>query len=178
MPEQSNREALARFFRSEYRNLVEYAKRRLDALGRLDAEDLVQDVAANLFNRADVAAPIENLTAYAYHALRNRLADYFRKKRQTVSLDDPVPTTDGLRLADVIAERSDRALSEIERMEIACELHQAMEDLRVDEKAIVIATQIEGRSFRELAEAWQIPINTLLSRKARALNKIQQKLNP
>lgn len=174
MPASRNKEALARFFQSEYRNLVRYAGRRLDVMNRLDAEDLVQDVAASLFNRADIAAPIENLTAYAYHALRNRLVDYFRKRQKTVSLDDPVPTTDGRQLADVM---TDRGASEIERMEIAQELYRAMDGLNEAEKAILIATQIEGRSFRELAEAWQISINTLLSRKARAMEKIKSQLS-
>ena len=44
--------------------------------------------------------------------------------------------------------------------------------LSEEEKALVIATEIEGQSFKSLAEKWQIPINTLLSKKSRAIKKL------
>ena len=44
------------------------------------------------------------------------------------------------------------------------------------QKAIVIETEFEGRSFRELADEWNIPIGTLLARKSRALQKIRKEL--
>ena len=176
MPGSNPKTALSRFFRDEYQNLVGYVKRRLDELDRQDAEDLVQDLAANLFNKADIAAPIENLSAYAYGALRNRIIDHFRRKRKTVSLDDPLTDADGLKLSEVVGDLKDRAVSEIERMEAARELYMLLDGLKEDEKAILIATEIEGRAFRDLAEKWQVPINTLLSRKARAMKKIQRQL--
>jgi len=40
----------------------------------------------------------------------------------------------------------------------------------------VIATEFDGRSFRELSEAWEIPIGTLLARKSRALRKVKDAL--
>jgi len=39
-----------------------------------------------------------------------------------------------------------------------------------------VATEFDGRSFRELSEEWQVPIGTLLARKSRALQKIRNKL--
>jgi DNA-directed RNA polymerase specialized sigma24 family protein len=43
-----------------------------------------------------------------------------------------------------------------------------------DEKKLIIATEVKGKTFRHLAENWNIPINTLLSRKSRAMAKIRK----
>ena len=60
-------------FGTEYRKLLGYVRRRIDAVAARDAEDFVHDVAVNLFDRADVGLPIEHLSAYVYQALQNRI---------------------------------------------------------------------------------------------------------
>jgi len=40
----------------------------------------------------------------------------------------------------------------------------------------VVLTEFEEVSFRELSEEWDEPLGTLLSRKARAMEKIRQAL--
>ena len=174
MPDRSNKGTLTRFFSGEYQNLVRYAKRKLDEIARQEAEDIVQDVALSLFDKADISAPIENLSAYVYHALRNRLIDYFRKKKEIVSLDEPIPHTDDLKLSDVIYSAQYNTASETEKMQIAQDLYKLLDSLREDERAIIIATEIEGKTFSELSEKWGAPINTLLSKKFRSLAKIKK----
>ncbi len=51
-----------------------------------------------------------------------------------------------------------------------------MDGLADEEKAVVLATEIEGRTFKELAADWDVPIGTLLARKSRALGKIRKRL--
>jgi DNA-directed RNA polymerase specialized sigma24 family protein len=40
----------------------------------------------------------------------------------------------------------------------------------------VLATELEGRSFKDLAEEWQTPIGTLLARKHRAVQALRESL--
>ena len=40
-----------------------------------------------------------------------------------------------------------------------------------------LATEIDGFTFRDLAEDWDEPIGTLLSRKSRAVAKLRQLLS-
>jgi DNA-directed RNA polymerase specialized sigma24 family protein len=47
--------------------------------------------------------------------------------------------------------------------------------LEPKQRAVWIATEIEGYTFKELAAKWEEPIGTLLSRKSRA-TKILRKL--
>ncbi len=53
-----------------------------------EAEDIVSEVAFNLLRRADVIGEIENLTAYFYRALANRVVDHRRAQVPTVRIDD------------------------------------------------------------------------------------------
>ena len=45
-----------------------------------------------------------------------------------------------------------------------------------DITATVMATDIQGWTFAQLSEQWNVSINTLLSRKSRAMQKIQRQV--
>jgi RNA polymerase sigma factor (sigma-70 family) len=175
MKTESQKGRLADLLENEYGKLVSFVRKRIHDLAEYDAEDLVQDVALNIHNQADISAPIENFSAYVYSALRNAVVDVFRKRRSVASLDQPLPDTEDLSLADVILDSGYDSLYEMERKELIEELYCAMDALKEDERAVIIATEMEGRSFKDLAAQWGIPINTLLSRKSRGLKKIKTK---
>lgn len=156
---------IVEFFRTEYRKWVGYVRRLIDDTAERDAEDVVQDVILHIFDRADIGAPIENLSAYIYQSLRNRVVDLLRKRKDTLSL------------SDVILASSTDTADEFEKKELQEKIYQAMDYMNDEEKAVVIATEFDGRSFRELSDAWGVPLGTLLARKSRAIKKIRQKLS-
>jgi RNA polymerase sigma factor (sigma-70 family) len=155
---------IVKFFRTEYKKWVGYVRRLIDDTAERDAEDVVQDVILHIFDRADIGAPIENLSAYIYQSLRNRVVDLLRKRKDMLSLSNMI-----------LASSMDTA-SEFEKRELQEKIYQAMDYLNDEERAVVIATEFDGGSFRELSDAWGVPIGTLLARKSRALKKIRQKL--
>jgi len=155
---------LAEFLRQERDALVGYVRRRIDDAADHEAEDIVQDVVVHLFDRADPSIPIQNLAAYIYRALRNRIVDYFRRRRET------------LVLAEAGAASGQNLASKVEKEEMLDDVFAAMEKLSTEEKAVILATEMEGRTFRELAEEWRTPLGTLLARKNRALEKIRKQL--
>jgi RNA polymerase sigma-70 factor (ECF subfamily) len=53
-------------------------------------------------------------------------------------------------------------------------LKEAISQLRPDEQAVIIATEFENQTYEDLSEDWDIPIGTLMSRKHRALSKLQK----
>jgi len=152
------------FFRTEYSRLVRFVRRLIDDAADRDAEDIVQDVMLGLFDKADITVPIENLSAYIYRALRNRVTDMFRRKRDVESL------------AELVHESVEDASDALEQKEVRELVIRAIENLSDEQRAVVIATEFEDRSFRELSEEWKIPIGTLLARKSRALQKIKSEL--
>jgi len=54
---------VADYFQTEYKKLVRYVRNRIDDAADRDAEDIVQDVVLNIFNKSDISIPSENLTA-------------------------------------------------------------------------------------------------------------------
>ena len=156
--------ALVDFLRRERQVLVGYVRRRLDDAVGQDAEDVVQDVIVALFSRPASAVSVEDAAAYVYRALRNRIVDRYRRRRET----DVLPETQA-------APDSDPQ-RETERAEMLEGVFEAIDELGEDEKAVLMQTEFEGRSFRELAEEWGVPVGTLLARKSRALKKVKERL--
>jgi RNA polymerase sigma factor (sigma-70 family) len=139
-------------------------RRLIDDAADRDAEDIVQDVMLSVFDKADVTVPIENLTAYVYRSQKNKVIDIFRKKEDLLSL------------SDVIYQSRHDTEREMERKELMSFVFWAVDSLPEDQRAVLIATEFEGWSFRDLSEKWEIPIGTLLARKSRALQHIRKKL--
>jgi RNA polymerase sigma factor (sigma-70 family) len=152
------------FFQKEYFRLVRFVRRLIDDAADRDAEDIVQDVMLSIFDKADVTIPIENLAAYVYRSLRNKVVDIFRKKEDVVSM------------SNVISDARHDTEREVERKELMEFVFRAIDSLPDEQRAVLIATEFEGRPFRELSERWKIPIGTLLARKSRALRHIRKKL--
>lgn len=175
MKAEKEQSRLVEFFRSEYARLVGYVRKMIDDTAARDGEDIVQEVMAHAFNLADVNAPIENLSAYLYQSLRNRVVDYLRKRKPgAVSLEEVVLEESDLRFADLLYDARDNPIVEFEKREMLHLLFEAIEALNEDQRAVVIETEFEGRAFKELAEEWGVPVGTLLARKSRALAKIRK----
>ena len=175
MKAEKERFKLVEFFRSEYGRLVGYVHKMIDDAADRDGEDIVQDVIVNAFNLADVNAPIENVSAYLYQSVRNRVVDYLRKRKLgTVSLEELVLGNSDLRLADLLYDARDNPVVEFERREMLHLLFEAIEALNEEQRAVLIETELEGRTFKELAKEWGVPVGTLLARKSRALAKIRK----
>lgn len=168
---------IAELFKTEYGRLVSYTRGLLSQAADLDAEDVVQSVLVQVLDRSDPSVPLENLAAYVYAALRNRVVDHFRRRRPEESLDaERGPEGAGLTLRDLLWDQHADALTVLEDREWRLALFKAIRALSETEQDVLIATEFEGRKFRELSEEWGVPLNTLLSRKARALKKLNQAL--
>jgi len=163
---------LAEHFGREWRRLSDWVRRRLDDSADREGEDIVHEVYATLFENPDELR-IDNLSAYVYTALRHKVIDRIRRRKPVVSLDAPIGgDVDGMTLSDILPAPFEHPLAPREREEMAIALRVALDELDEPSRAIVVLTEFEGRSFRELSEEWGVPIGTLLSRKSRALRRL------
>ncbi len=169
--------ALKQFFTNEYIKLINYVHSYLSGIYYgVDAEDIIQDVALNIFSRADINAPVENLAAYIYTAVRNKIIDIQRKPRKSVSIEN----FNNKQNENVLMETISDVIDEEEfykNKELQRKMVNAIEQLKPEEKAVIIETEFNGITFNELSEDWDIPVGTLLARKHRALGKLYKKLN-
>jgi RNA polymerase sigma factor (sigma-70 family) len=156
---------IADLIAEEWGRLVGYVRAWIADTAERDAEDVVQDVIEHVFEKADLTEPIVDLSAYIYRSLRNRIIDLYRMKR-------PAAVELG---AEVTDARYDVA-EDAERRETYEELFDAIEALPEPQRAVLVATEMEGRSYGELAEEWETPMGTLLARKHRAVRALKKTL--
>ena len=172
---QKNR--IAEFFKKEQKQLIYFVKKLINDSSDLDGEDIIQDVMVKLFEKGDVLEPIENLSAYIYRSIRNKVIDTFRTRKNNASLEDEIVSENNLKLSDILHDIRYDTASEVVKNEVNKNLYECIDSLKNDEKAVIIETEFEQKTFRELSEAWDISIGTLLARKSRAISKIREMLD-
>lgn len=174
MTAETRKKKVSDFFHTEKEKLVQYVRRLIDDTAEYDSEDILQEVMLNVFSRADITAPIENLSGYIYQSLRNRVIDLLRKRKGfSVLFEDETFEKSDLSLSDILFDHRSDIFKMIEKKEMQRMMFEAIESLSIEEKAVIIATELEERSYGELSKEWDIPIGTLLARKSRALRKIR-----
>jgi RNA polymerase sigma factor (sigma-70 family) len=166
---------LAKIFIREKSRFLRFVVRQRSDMDDAEAEDILSDVTYNLLRHHDVIDEIENLTAYIYRSLANRVRNYRRERLATVAINGPADNsgTGAVEIPDT-RPRPDEA---VEQRELRDHLLRAIDQLGAKERAVWIATEIDGRSFRDLAEEWDEPIGTLLSRKSRASATLRRLLS-
>ncbi len=175
MSVQKRSQSLADFFSKERIKLISRLHRAMNDFSEMEIEDAVSDILLNLFNKADIAGQIENIAAYIYRAAYNRLVDLYRSRKRLISINAFVG--EGNELAEIIPDSTSDPESETLRNDLKIRLYQAVDALEPKQRAVWIATEIEGFSFRELSERWGEPIGTLLARKHRAVSILQKSLH-
>ncbi|MFH1513307.1 MAG: sigma-70 family RNA polymerase sigma factor [Bacillota bacterium] len=167
------RSRLFEFFACEGDRLKRYVHARVHRISDMDAEDIVREVMLSLVGRADSGGPVENVAAYAYRSVRNRIADYQREQSRTVSLDGFGEEDSAFSLKEILADDTQDIPAGVERKELLRALTAAIDRLDGKQRAVLIATELHGKSFRELSKAWHEPVGTLLSRKSRAVKTLR-----
>jgi RNA polymerase sigma factor (sigma-70 family) len=176
MSQDKRKLTITQFLATERKKMIRYVRRLIEDAGDRDGEDIVQDVALNLFDRVDVLMPIETLSAYVYQSLRNRVIDYLRRRRNDVPWDESIHGDHNLSLLRQLSDGLGDAEEEISRAQLRKKIFEAIERLPDEQKAIVIETELNGRTFRDLSQEWEIAMGTLLARKSRAIAKIRESL--
>ncbi len=127
-----------------------YIRRRASDISRMDAEDILADVMLGIFNRADISIHVENIMAYIYRSIANKITDLRQNHKDAISLDYVNPESKAP-LIEQIAEPSAEIDQILRQKDIKERLYAAVQELEPRQRAIWIATEIEGYSFKELS---------------------------
>ena len=157
---------IAAAVRRERPRLLAFIRRRIDDAA--EAEDILQEALYELVAAARLQEPVEQIGAWLTRVARNRIIDRFRRKRPELledrSLEELLPSADGTPETDVM-----RAL-------LLEEIEAALAELPREQREVFVAQELEGSSFRDLAERSGVSINTLLSRKRYAVRALRERL--
>lgn len=166
-----NYKNLKTFFNDEYHSLKAYAKSKIDNTADRDAEDIVQDVALKLFSRADNASLINNIAAFVYNALKNKIIDIMRTKKEGLHIEDKMETR-LIEFTELFYGKSNNSYSD----KMKNELKRAIINLKPHYQNIIIAIDFEGFTYKEISLETGIPKGTLMSRRHRALSLLYKEL--
>src|SRR5262245_41576980 len=143
-----------------------------------DAEDILQDVFYKLVEANRLLMPIDHATAWLFRVARNRITDFFRKSTPE-SLADLVVVDEDHELMpfeDLLPSPDAGPEAAYVRNLLIDELELAIDELPVEQRAVFVAHEFEGRSFKEIAAATGVSVNTLLSRKRYAVLRLRRRL--
>ena len=143
-----------------------------------DAEDVLQDVFYRLVEANRLLMPIEHVTSWLFRVARNRITDLFRKKTPEPFSDAAVEGEEGelLQIEDLLPSPDAGPEALYFRNLLLDELALALDELPDEQREIFVAHELEGRSFKELAEETGVSVNTLLSRKRYAVLHLRARL--
>jgi len=161
--------------RRERSRLLDFIRRRVPE--PLDAEDILQDVFHELAEANRLLVPIEHVTGWLFRVARNRIVDLFRRSRP-VRFDDPPPGSDGeaRTLAELLPSPAAGPEALYARRALLEEIALALEELPEEQRAVFVAHELEGRSFKDMAAESGVSVNTLLSRKHYAVLRLRERL--
>jgi RNA polymerase sigma factor (sigma-70 family) len=168
---------ISEVIRREQARLRNFVRKRVADAG--DAEDILQDVFYELVESYRDLKPIEQVGAWLYRVARNRIIDSFRKKRPVALEDGPVKGADDesvFTLEDLLPSPDAGPEAAYTRSVLLEELNSTIEELPEPQREVFIAHEIEGRSFKEMADASGVSVNTLLSRKRYAVLYLRRRL--
>lgn len=159
--------------RSRLRNFI---RSRVNDPG--DAEDILQEVFHELVAANRLLMPIEHVTGWLFRVARNRITDLFRRKKPERLDDAAVREADGERLeVEDLLPSSGAGPEAIYARQVLLEaLEEALDELPDEQRDVFVAHEVDGRSFREMAETSGVNINTLLSRKRYAVLFLRERL--
>ena len=157
---------------NERKRFIQYVRRKLTDISDMDAEDIVADVIFNVYNKVDLQYHIENVLAYMYRSIKNRMIDHLRQSSRQISLDK-IDEISGVAFLETLIDTNANIEIKVQQAELKDQLYAAVMNLDPKQRAIWIATEIEGYTFKELSEKWGEPIGTLLSRKSRAVKVLK-----
>lgn len=144
---------------------------------REDADDILQEITYKLMQ---VEQPVENVAAWLFKAARNEMTDRARKKRELPfgdlfngSDEDDFPEDE---LAETLFGVPQTPEDDYLKTLLWDELEQALAELPAAQREVFEKTELLDYSYNQLAEEMGVSVQTLLSRKHKAVLYLRTRL--
>ena len=145
-----------------------------------DAEDLVQDTYLKAYRAFETFQEGTNLKAWLYRILTNTFINSYRAKKrrpEETDIDDVENLYLYRRLGGLEGAASGRSAEEevLDRF-TETDIKEALESLPEQFRMAVLLGDVEGFSYKEIAEILDVPIGTVMSRLHRGRRALQKRL--
>jgi RNA polymerase sigma factor (sigma-70 family) len=133
-----------------------------------DVDDVMQEVFCQYVRASSLMQPVEQAVAWMLKVARNEMIDRSRKKSES-----QLPESD---LAEILFGQTQSAEDAYLASLFWEELESALADLPKSQREAFEKTELRGYSFKRLSEETGTPVNTLLSRKHKAVLYLRLRL--
>lgn len=160
--------AIERTYRERRGGFLAWAKRH--APDEASAEDALQDAFIRAIANADALSLAEDIAGWIFVAMRNRLIDLWRradtqKRMGAIELSEEA-------IEEIAMEAGFDPYDALLRTELEEALAVAVEALPEEQREVIRAQAFDETTFSELSKRTGVSIDTLMSRKRRALRKL------
>lgn len=148
------------------------------ARNRADAEDLVQEAYLKAFAAFHQYTPGTNLKAWLYRILTNTYINVYRKRQREPQQANSDRVEDWQLAA--ASSHDSRGLPSAENEALArlpdSDIKEALASIPEDFRMAVYYSDVEGFSYKEIAEIMDIPLGTVMSRLHRGRKLLRDRL--
>lgn len=143
-----------------------------------DAEDLVQETYFKAYRHYASFQPGTNLKAWLFKILKNTFINEYRRRKQLPGQVDFAEFEETFESALIHVEGVVARTPEDDILEVSLdgEVGQALVTLPHNYKVVVLLVDIEGYSYKEVADILAIPVGTVMSRLYRGRRLLERSL--
>lgn len=145
-------------------------------LSEEDAENIVQDVFSDLWEKWELLGGKQNHFAYLLLAVKNRCIDLLRRRIVSRTAMDKIQkdaTIEFKMQIQALESFAPQSYEEDDLMEI---LKKAIDELPNQCREVFLKSKIEGKKHKEIAEEMQISVNTIETQMGIAYKKLRDRL--
>lgn len=164
----NDRKAFEYIFRYYYTDLCRFTLKYVR--DEIVAEEIVQEVFINIWERRSSIKINTSLKAYLFTAVRNRSFNYIKLQLPKEQLKTDV---DSIGFIDENTREDELIMEDLHQY-----VREAIDTLPTKCKAIFLLSRNSGLTYKEIAEELEISVKTVENQVGLALKKLREQLNP